>query len=194
MATIDKIVEMIGAIKTIYPYYSKGISDNQLDVLIETWGNLLQAYPDDVVEIGFRKCLQICKMPPTPADVIEQIQAIYKTFEPSDEELWLTYSETLRKTCREMQRFCETFIDETGISLGDQARMRVDRMWNDLPDKVKSYVGSKGELMRLAREWNYTTDNSWEKQRFMKAMPIMEKRREYSDLLLDGGDNRLLLK
>lgn len=195
MATTDKIIEMIGAIKTIYPYYSKDISMEQMATLVKTWETLLKNYPDDITEVGFYKCLQTCKTPPTPADVIEQINAIVEVYEPSDEELWLTYSDTLRKTCREMQRFCETFIDETGISLGDQARMRVERMWNDLPDKVKGYLGSKGELMRNAQEWNVNADYcTFEKQRFMKAMPIMKKRQEYSGLMLDGGNNRFLLK
>lgn len=195
MATTDKIIEMIGAIKTIYPYYSKDISDNQLRTLIKTWETLLKKYPDDVVEIGFYKSLQICKMPPTPADVIEQINAIVSTFEPSDEELWGVYEKALRDTWQQMQMFSYTYIDSTGISQGQQARNKVEAIWAGLPEKIKLHIASKGELMRLAREYNFNDDfGTFEKQRFMKAMPIMKKRQEYSGLMLESGGNRLLLK
>lgn len=195
MATTNKIIEMIGAIKTIYPYYSKGISDEQLDVLIKTWGTLLQPYPDDLTEVGFHKCLQICKMPPTPADVIEQIQLMCKSLEPSEEELWLTYEKALRETNRQMHRFEESYVDSTGLSSGDKARNKVEEIWRGLPEKIKAYLGSKGELMRNAREWNMNADYcTWEKPRFLKAMPIMEKRQEYSLLMLENGGNPLLLK
>lgn len=195
MATTDKIIEIIGAIKTIFPYYAKDISDTQMDILINTWETLLKNYPDDVVEIGFYKSLQICKTPPTPADVIEQINGIVEAYEPSNEELWGVYEKALRDTWRQMQNFSATYIDSTGISQGQQARNKVEAIWAGLPEKIKLHIASKGELMRLAQEYNFNEDFCrFEKQRFIKAMPIMKKRQEYSGLMLDGGNNRLLLK
>ena len=196
MATTDKIIEMIGAIKTIYPYYSKDISLEQMATLVKTWETLLKNYPDDVVEIGFYKSLQICKMPPTPADVIEQINGIIEAYEPSNEELWGVYEKALRDTWQQMQMFGYTYIDSTGISQGQQARNKVEAIWAGLPEKIKLHIASMGELMRLAREYNFNDDFcTFEKQRFIKAMPIMKKRQEYSGLMLDGGgNNRLLLK
>lgn len=195
MATTDKIIEIIGAIKTIFPYYSKDISDMQMDMLINTWKTLLKNYPDDVVEVGFYKSLQICKTPPTPADVIEQINALVEAYEPSNEELWGVYEKALRDTWQQMQMFSYTYIDSMGISQGQQARNKVEAIWAGLPEKIKLHIASKGELMRLAREYNFNDDfGTFEKQRFIKAMPIMKKRQEYSGLMLDGGNNRLLLK
>lgn len=195
MATTNKIIEMIGAIKTIYPYYSKDISKEQIATLVKTWETLLKNYPDDVVEIGFHKSLQICKTPPTPADVIEQINALVEAYEPSNEELWSVYEKALRDTCQQMQMFSYTYIDSTGISQGQQARNRVEAIWAGLPEKIKLHIASKGELMRLAQEYNFNEDFcTFEKQRFIKAMPIMKKRQEYSGLMLEGGNNRFLLK
>lgn len=195
MATTDKIIEMIGAIKTIYPYYSKDISMEQMATLIRTWETLLKKYPDDVTEVGFYKCLQTCKTPPTPADVIEQINAIVEAYEPSDEELWGVYEKALKDTWYQIQMFPYTYIDSTGISQGQQARNKVEEIWAGLPEKIKLHIASKGELMRLAREYNFNEDFcTYEKQRFMKAMPIMKKRQEYSGLMLESGNNRLLLK
>jgi len=141
------------------------------------------------------KCLQTCKTPPTPADVIEQITSMHRALEPSDEELWTVYTRALRDTNTQVSRFGYTYIDSTGISQGQQARQKVDEIWNGLPGKIKSYLGSKGELMRNAQAWGLDADYAaFEKPRFLKAMPIMEKRQEYSGLMLEGGSNKFLLR
>lgn len=193
MASQNKIIEMIGAIKTIYSYYAK---DTNVALLVNTWTRLLDGYDDAIVGAAFYKCLQVCKMPPTPADVIEQINALRKANEQTDEELWTIYNRALIATADQVARFEYTFIDSSGISQGEQARRKVEEIWQSLPDKIKGYLASKGELMRNARENNFDASfSSWEKQRFMKAMPIMEKRKEYSDMLrLEGGGDPRLLK
>ena len=84
MASQNKITEIIAAIKTIYPYYAK---DADVSVLVKLWNSLLREFPDEVVEVAFYKCLQTCKMPPTPAEVLENIKAMQEATEPTDEEL-----------------------------------------------------------------------------------------------------------
>lgn len=191
MATQNKIIEMIGAIKTIYPYYAK---DTDVKLLVSTWTKLLEGYDDALVGAAFYKCLQECKMPPTPADVIEQIRELRKTQELSDEELWAVYNKALIETSRLMSQFDYTYVDATGISQGTQARRKVEQLWEGLPEKIKRYLASKSELMRNANEYNFDLSfSSWEKQRFLKAMPIMEKRQEYSAMMLEGGVNTPLI-
>lgn len=190
MASQNKIIEMIGAIKTIYSYYAK---DTNVELLVNTWTRLLESYEDGIVEAAFYKCLQTCKVPPTPADVIEQIQSMRRAVGPSDEELWHLYNKALIETADQMSRFGYTFVDSSGISQGQRARNRVEEIWQGLPGKIKTYLASKGELMRNANENNLDASySSWEKQRFMKAMPIMEKRQEYSAMMLEGGGKYLL--
>lgn len=190
MATQNKIIEMIGAIKTIYSYYAR---DTDVKLLVGTWATLLQKYDDGIVEAAFYKCLQTCKVPPTPADVIEQIRNISKANEQTDEELWTIYNRALIETANQMSRFGYTYVDSSGLSQGQQARNRVEEIWQGLPEKIKKYLASKGELMRNANENNFDASfSSWEKQRFLKAMPIMEKREEFSQMLLEG-ENKLLL-
>lgn len=192
MASQNKIIEMIGAIKTIYSYYAK---DTNVQLLVSTWARLLEGYDDKVTDAAFYKCLQTCKTPPTPADVIEQIKSMYRSLEPSDEELWAVYNKALRDTSAEVSRFGFTFVDSSGISQGQQARNKVEDIYNSLPDKIKSYLGSKSELIRSAQSWGADSDfGNYEKPRFMKAMPIMEKRQEFTGLMLEGGSHKYLLK
>lgn len=191
MATQNKIIEMIAAIKTIYSYYAK---DTDVKLLVATWTRLLEGYDDELVNAAFCRCLQECKMPPTPADVIEHIKEILKAQEISDEELWMVYSKALAETARLMSQFDYTYVDATGVSQGTQARRAVERLWEGLPDKIKRYLASKGELMRNANEFNFDLSfASWEKQRFLKAMPIMEKREGFSKMLIGEGTNKPLI-
>ena len=195
MASQKKIIEMIGAVKTIYPYYAKDMTDNMVKTLVRTWETLLKDYDDAVMEAAFFQCLQSCKMPPTPADVIEQIRSMHKALAPSDEELWTVYIKALRSTNAEVARFGHTYVDSSGLSRGQQARQNVERIWDGLPDKIKGYLGSKGELMRNAQAWGNGSDfDQYEKPRFLKAMPIMEKRQAYSGLMLEGGKAKFLLE
>lgn len=189
MATTNKIVEMIAAVKVVFSYYAK---DTDVGLLVKTWEHLLKPYEDELVEAAFYNALQTCKMPPTPADVIEQINSMRKALAPSDEQLWAVYDDALRRANMLMSRFGYTYIDDSGISQGKQARIALDKLYNDLPEKIKSYLGSKGELMRNAQAWGNDKDyGTWEKPRFMKSMPLMEKRQEYA--ALGGGVDKLLL-
>lgn len=190
MATQKKIIEMIASVKVVYPYYAK---ETDVKLLVQTWGALLADYSDEVVEKAFFTAMQRCTVPPTPADIIKIIAEAQKALEPSDEELWSTYHDALRSVLRLTGMFAYTYIDETGLSQGEQARRRVTEIWNGLPEKIRLYLATEGELIRRARELN-STEISFEKTRFFKTLPTIEKRMEHSVLFLDGdGNNRLKL-
>ena len=181
MASKNKIIEMIAAIKTIYPYYAK---ETDVEMLVKTWSILLKDFPDNVVEAAFYKCLQTCKMPPTPADIIEKIEAIVSANETSDEELWTELTKALRIVEGELYyiQYPKPFVDH---------RKNIQNVWDNLSEKIKLYLGGKGELMRMAR--TYTDDElKYEKTRFLKAMPTIKTRTEYlvlvekNNLLIEG--------
>ena len=184
MASNTKIVEMIASIKTIYPYYAK---DADVQLLVKTWAVLLNKYPDEAVEVAFFKCLQTCKMPPSPADVIEKLDAMIATNEQTAEELWGIYTKTLRQV--------GTLVYYIKFPLygDDDPREKIEKVWDGLPERLKQYIGSKGEMMRMAS--NYTDEElKFEKTRFFKALPTIKEREEYSQLKLTLGNNLLLIE
>jgi hypothetical protein len=182
MASQKKIIEMIASVKAIYPYYAK---DADIEMTVKTWKVLLKNIPDDVTEVAFYKALQTCKMPPTPADILEEVKGLINANEPTDEELWGVFLKVLPKVSELRYMFRFTMIQSNGKTQGDNARDKVEQIWQDLPEKLKQYVGSKGELMRLAE---YTDDElKYEKNRFMKSMPVIQKRQEYAELV-SGND------
>ena len=190
MASQKKIIEMIAMIKTAFSYYAK---DSDVGLLTKLWVSLLKDYPDDVVEAAVYKAMQTCKVPPTPADVIENIKEMAKTTEQTDEELWAVYHSALQQTLRLLPQFHYTYVDHTGVSQGDQARMKVEEIWNGLPEKIKMYLSTKNEMISRARELEYT-EISFERTRFFKTMPIMEKRKEYSGLTLSAPEFKLMIE
>ena len=173
MASQKKIVEMITAIKTIYSYYAK---DCDVELLVQTWGVLLRDYKDDIVDIAFYKAMQSCKVPPTPADIIERIKEMQKASDPTPESLWNELRAAIKETQKQMYYFRFNYIDNSGISQGDRARKKVDDVWNALNEKLKSYLSSKEEMIAIAR--NDEDDLKYEKSRFLKFLSIIEKRIE----------------
>lgn len=187
MASQKKIVEMIGSVKLIYPYYAK---ETEVKPLVKTWLLLLKDYPDEAVDKAFYKCLQTCKMPPTPADVIEQLNSMLEATGPTNEELWSKFTKALDKVLPEVSENGYIKCPLFGQTAAD-AHRRIEAVWNGLPERLQQYIGSKGELMRMARDY---TDNDlkYEKQRFLKTMPTIKKREEYSGALLTDGNKQLL--
>lgn len=188
MVSKAKISEIIGAIRSIYPYYAK---DGMIAVTASVWERVLQNYNDEEVSAAFYSCLQSCKVPPTPADIIERINGARKALEPSNEQLWGVYYDALIRTLDLMAQFSYTFVESDGISQGQKARNKVDKLYEGLPEKIKEYLGGKGELMRIARSIN-TQDASFEKARFLKAMPSVEKSQEARNLLCGASAKSLL--
>lgn len=180
MASTNKITEIIAAIKTIYPYYAK---EANVQVLVKTWGVLLKDYPDQDVDTALYMCLQTCKMPPTPADLIEKLNSIKAALEPSDEELWNQLVKELRKAGRLIGWFNYNAIEANGLTQGENARRKVRKIWDDLPEKIRMYIGGYGEFQRLA--WNYDEEElKFERSRFMKTMPTIKIRHEYQQMHL----------
>lgn len=180
MASINKITEVIAAIKTIYPYYAK---DADVQTLVKTWNVLLKDYSDEDVTTALYMCLQTCKMPPTPADLIERLSSMRASMEPSDEELWNELTASLRKADWYISRFAGTFREDNGLTQGQNARNGFEKLWESLPEKIRMYLGGKGEFQRLAQNRD-DEELKFERNRFLKVMPTIQKRHEYKQLHL----------
>lgn len=180
MASINKITEVIAAIKTIYPYYAK---DADVQTLVKTWNVLLKDYSDEDVTTALYMCLQTCKMPPTPADLIERLTSLKASLEPSDEELWNELTASLRKADWYISRFAGTFMESNGMTQGQNARKGFEKLWEGLPERIRMYLGGKGEFQRLAQNRD-DEELKFERNRFLKTMPSIKKRHEYQQLHL----------
>ena len=186
MATEKKVIQMLMFIKNTYGQYTREID---VDALINTWMLLLKDYPDKAVEAAFLRCLEYCEKPPLPAHIIKELKSMVESLEPSDEELWSEYTIALRKVYKQMGYIQYPLFGETSAD----AHKRIDAIYQALPDRLRHYVGSKGELMRMARDYS-DEDLKYERNRFFKMMPAMKKREEAAKIVLLLGNDKLLIE
>ena len=185
MASVNKITDLIAAIKTIYSYYAK---DTDIETLVNTWTLLLKEYPDEAVDAAFLICLKICKTPPTPADVIEQLNAMAEATGQSDEQLWSEYVKALQKVEDQLHYVRYPHVGETSAT----EREKITDIWKSMDEGLRQYIGTKDELMRMAR--SYTDDDlKFEKTRFLRAMPSIKKRQGYKEFGLLVSEERKML-
>lgn len=178
MASKKKVIEMITLVKGQWGYFGKDVS---AEVLVNFWGTMLKDIPDDICEIAFLNCMRKCHDAPAPADILDEVKGMVKSTEPSDEQLWSQLVKTLDKVYDQWTLFPYDMIQPNGKTQGQNARDRVEKMWNELPYQIQQFVGSKGELIRMAR--CSEDDLKFEKNRFLKSMPDIQKRQEYTELL-----------
>lgn len=188
MASKKTIIKAIGAIKTIYNYFGK---DTDLELLVNTWTALLQEYTDEEIDKGVFMALRVCKYAPVPADIIEQIEAFRNKEKPSETELWAQYQKALKEVLYYSYRLEYTYIDDTGISQGEQAKRKIAEIWESLPQELQIYLGDKAELVTNAKLLNYS-EVTFERNRFSKLFPVVQKRVE--DRLAFEKVSRLLLE
>lgn len=136
--------QVVAAIGTLYSYY---IKDKNLKALAMLWEQLLSPYPDELVNKALGVCLSELTTPPTPADVINEIKSKYA---PRIDEKWAKLHKTLYDVEDLVSRFDYTFVEDNGRTQGQNARQKVEDIFNGLPPDLKRYVGSKGELIRMS--------------------------------------------
>ncbi|MEE1137546.1 MAG: replicative helicase loader/inhibitor [Acutalibacteraceae bacterium] len=183
MASKNKIIEIIGAIKTIYPYYAK---ETNVELLVNTWQALFNNYDDKELETAFMLCLKTCKTPPTPADIIEQIKKTEELTEPTKEQKWNELLSVIEKARDLVYKFDFTFKDENGQTQGQKARKKFVELYNTLPSDLKSFIGGQGELKRLADADD--SELKYKRSEFLKSYPEIKERQKSITLLNSSED------
>lgn len=187
MASKNTIIKAIAAIKTVYNYFGK---DVDIELLVNTWCVLLEEYSDTEVDKGVFMALKKCKYAPVPADIIEQIETLRTKNKPCETQLWAMLQKALKEVLYYSYRLEYNYIDDSGISQGEQARIAIDRIWANLPEELRIYAGDKAELISMAKALNYT-EVSYERNRFSRVYPVLQKRVEANRELLEMRQNLL---
>lgn len=187
MATKKKIVDLIAAIKTIYPYYAK---ETNVEILVNTWTLLFKDYSDSVVDTALLECLKVCKTPPTPADIIEQLNTLEQAKQTTAEELWSTLVSALHNTANLASCFSYSFIEDNGRTQGQNKRDEFNKLWDQLPEEIKIYFGRKGELIRMAEDYT-DRDLNFEKTKFINRIPQIRKNHKMIQTLNKNAENTL---
>ncbi|MCI5796072.1 MAG: replicative helicase loader/inhibitor [Ruminococcus sp.] len=182
MATKKCIAECLMAIKIIYPYFAK---DTDEKALAKIWCSVFSDFPDSLIIVSLKDCLQNISSPPCPADIIK---TAHKLYAPSAYERFSLLTTKLRKVEKEEQRFTYTVVEENGKTVGENARATVAELWETMPPDLKLYLGSQGEMIRLSRD---LSDEAlkFERVRFEKYYATQPKS---TRILLESYNDKVL--
>ena len=169
--TKQDVVKMFALVKTAYPYAYKEVDENTLDRLVDIWLECFEEYSAEIVKFAFKQSIKSCKMPPTIADVTEQIEKLKETQDKSDGELWNEYLRLIYSASDLSSKFHYTAI-ENGKTQGERAREELKALFDGADDRIKDFIGSVGNLVELSK----TEDLSYERARFYKGIKNSRKR------------------
>ena len=169
--TKQDVVKILALIKTAYPYAYKEVDEKALDRLVEIWLECLEEYSAELVKYAFKEAIKACKMPPTIADVIEQIERVQGARDKSDGELWNEYLNLIYLAKDLTGRFHYTAKEE-GKTQGERAREELYAAFEGADERIKDFIGSVGNLVDVCK----TDDLRQEKERFYFGIKNCRKR------------------
>ena len=171
--TKKDVFDMVGFIKANYSYAYKDVNDDLLKIMMRTWFNSLSKYSKEVVEVAFMKAIEVCKMPPTLADIIQNIKRIENVNEPTDTELWQELVDCVDKANDCIYYFQFQMVEDNGKTQSENAKERFNKLWEEMPQILKDYCGNKTGLFELTQ-----VDLEFEKSRFLKQIQTLRQRQE----------------
>lgn len=208
--TYEDVINYISAIRVFYPKAFPISSDpkeadKERAILIKMLFNILREYPKEVCDVAVENLVKNFNYEyPKPADIIAEIKKLQVAFEKSETELWSELTGVLKEVESCAYRFRFNAIEYNGKTQGENARIRIDEIFNGLSPELKEYCRNSGGLIDLARSEGL----EYEKGRFMRTIPTLKERartrRETGDHLagliygmqalnaLDCADTKLL--
>lgn len=151
--TVQEIAALVRLNVTTYNP-KKEYTPDEFQGVVSVWAYNFGSFPAQVVQEAFMRATGASKYMLTPADVMEQLEAMAAREAPSTEELWQTLKAAVDKAARLMYYRDKPLIvgvDENGWPIKDDGRGKMMRLWEQLPAQVRGYLGSVSGLEDLTR-------------------------------------------
>ena len=172
--SIKDIHQYITMIRINFENGYKVQTDEEREMLYGSWYAILKDYPKEVCDAAVMNAIKRAKFAPRIGDIVEQIEKMQASLEKSEGELWAELKGVLREVDRCVYMFRFNVIEANGKTQGDNARARLEEIFNGLSPELREYCGNKNGLIELSR----LTDEqmSYEKARFSKTIPYLRER------------------
>ena len=174
--TKKEIVKIITAIKIQCPETLPYRNECEFDILVEMWFDILKEYPSEVVWKAVKNALKntVYQKQNWIGAINQEIEKMQVAYEKTAEELWAELTGVLCEVSSCAYRFRFNFVEANGKTQGENARIRVKAIYNNLSPEIKDYVRNENTLIELAD----LTDNqlNFEKGRFLKTLPQIKER------------------
>jgi hypothetical protein len=149
-------------------------TDEERQILIKSWYAILREYPKEIVDKAVLQAIKHAEYAPRIGTIVKEIERMREAYEKSDAELWAE----LRGVLREVEKCAYSFrfnaVDPNGKTQGDNARDRVEEIFNGLSLELKEYCRNSRGLIDIAQLSE--NDLQYEKARFLRVMPTLKER------------------
>lgn len=172
--TKKDIVNYLSIIRITYKdaYITK--SDNDEVTLIEFWYSMFKCYDKELMDVAVMNAIRGSEFYPKPATIIAEIDKIEKAYQKSDLELWEELTSVLYEVSEKAYLTGYTYIEPNGKTQGENAKERLQAIFDSLSPEIREYVGNTKTLVNVA----YTDNLTYEKSRFIKMIPEIRARQK----------------
>lgn len=174
--TVQDINRYIATIRINFENSYKTQNEDERVILIKSWYAILKEYPKEIVDKAVINAIKNSEYAPRINSIVKEIEKIREAYEPTETELWAELLGVLREVERNVYMFSFNFIETNGngLSQGDNARLRVQEIFNNLSPLLKEYVRNWQGLCSFS---TYTEKElTFEKGRFLKMIPTLKQR------------------
>ena len=166
------INKYIATIRINFENSYKTQTEEEREILVKSWFAILKVYPKEIVDKAVLEAIKYAKFAPRIGDIVERLEKMQVAYEKSTEELWAELTGVLREVSSNVYRFQFTYREENGKTQGENARIRVEQIFDNLSVELKEYLRNYKGLIELTR----ADELAYEKGRFIKVIPQIKER------------------
>ena len=172
--TINDVNQYVTMIRINFENAYKAQTAEEREMLLASWFAILKDYPKEVCDAAVLNAIKNAEYAPRIGSIVKEIEKMQVSFEKSEGELWAELKGCLREVDRCVYMFRFNMIEANGRTQGDNARARLEEIFNGLSPELKEYLQNKNGLIEIAQ----LTDEqmSYEKTRFSKTVPLLRDR------------------
>ena len=178
MITKSEIVKIITAIRVQCPDALQYKTEMDFEILVNMWFDCFKEYPKMIVWKATQNALRSSEYQKKNwlGAISQEIEKMQGAFEKDESELWAELQNVLHDVSACAYRFNFNYVEQNGLTQGENARNRVREIFEGLDPALKDYCRDTRGLVELAR---YTNEQiNFERGRFMKIIPTIRERQK----------------
>jgi hypothetical protein len=164
------ILTILTLIRANYDGAYPATSKEESKLLINLWYDSLKAYPAEIVLEGTKNAIAHNAYAPRLANIIDEINRLYASSAPSEEELWGQLTAVLGKVY-DISRYFR-YPQHYNWASG-----KIKEIYDGLEGDIKLFVVNPSSLVELAEMPPESL--AFEKARFFKRMPDLRQKAKY---------------
>ncbi len=173
--TAQDINKYITTIRINFENAYKTQTDEERQILIKSWFAILKDYPKEICDKAVLQAIKHAEYAPRIGTIVKEIERMREAYEKSDAELWAELRSVLREVERCVYSFRFTAMDDNGKTQGDNARDRVEEIFNGLSVELKDYCRNQRGLIDIA-QMSENDLSLYERPRFMRVVQTLKER------------------